>query len=83
MMTAMENLSWRYCIADNIKQIYTNDNGNIWYGTKIFPGGRKIYISNRYCKETEEIVVMGLNRFKSKYDWGWIPLDCVENIRPI
>ncbi|SOC16445.1 hypothetical protein [Pseudobutyrivibrio ruminis] len=70
----------KYCVVANIKSdSYCDKNGFIRYGTKVFPAGRKIYLSRRLWKNG--VVAMGLNRYKSRYDTDTVPLDLVENIR--
>ncbi len=49
------------------------------YGTASFPGGRKVYISRRLWDDG--VVVMGLNRHKSRYTTETVPLEWIENIR--
>lgn len=68
----------KYCVIGNIVK-HPDENGVIRYGTVTFPGGRKVYISRRLWKD--EVTVMGLNRFKSRYVLKKIPLAWIENIR--
>ena len=69
----------KYCVIGNIIMEHPDENGVIRYGTASFPGGRKVYISRRLWKD--EVTVMGLNRFKSRYALEKIPLAWIENIR--
>ena len=73
--------NWRYCVVGNIKTEYTDANGVVRHGCRCFPGGRKVYLSNRLWVSDGEVTVMGLNRFKSKYELDRVPLDIIENIR--
>lgn len=70
----------KYCVIGNIVKKRIDEKGETKYGVAVFPGGRKVYISRNL--ENNEVVVMGLNRFKSRYSLEWVPLDCIENIRP-
>ena len=69
----------KYCVIGNIVMEHPDENGVIRYGTAPFPGGRKIYISRRLWEN--EVTVMGLNRFKSRYVLERVPLAWIENIR--
>lgn len=55
------------------------ENGVLRYGTASFPGGRKVYISRRLW--SNGVVVIGLNRYKSRYATETVPLAWIENIR--
>lgn len=70
----------KYCVVGNIVMTRIDENGIERYGTAAFPGGRKVYISRRLWDRG--VVVMGLNRHKSRYAEEVVPLDCLENIRP-
>lgn len=69
----------KYCVIGNIAMQHYDNNGIIRYGTASFPGGRKVYISRRLWGD--EVTVLGLNRFKSRYTIESIPLAWIENIR--
>lgn len=69
----------KYCVVGNIVKEHLDENGMTRYGTAAFPGGRKIYISRRLWDDG--VVVMGLNRFKSRYAFETVPLALIENIR--
>ena len=69
----------KYCVVGNIVMEHPDENGFVRHGTAPFPGGRKVYISRRLWKD--EVTVLGLNRFKSKYSLERIPLAWIENIR--
>ena len=69
----------RYCVVGNIVMEHADKDGVIRYGTASFPGGRKVYLSRRLWPEG--VVVMGLNRHKSRYAVETVPLDWIENIR--
>ncbi|WP_405375485.1 hypothetical protein [Pseudobutyrivibrio sp.] len=70
----------KYCVIGNItKEEHVDEEGNSRQGTKVFPPGRKVYLSRRIWKD--EIVVLGLNRYKTGYALDLVPLDFIENIR--
>lgn len=69
----------KYCVVGNIVMKHPGKDGKTLYGTASFPGGRKVYISRRLWED--EVTVMGLNRFKSKYALERVPLAWIENIR--
>ena len=79
MRTGIKPGMMKYCVIGNIVMSHPDENGVIRYGTRSFPGGRKVYIS-RYLWE-DGITVMGLNRYKSRYAFERIPLEWIENIR--
>ena len=69
----------KYCVIGNIVMEHPDKDGITRYGTASFPGGRKVYISRRLWGD--EVVVMGLNRHKSRYATETVPLAWIENIR--
>lgn len=69
----------KYCVVGNIVMEHSDKDGIIRYGTASFPGGRKVYISRRLWEN--EVVVLGLNRPKSRYTTERVPLAWIENIR--
>lgn len=69
----------KYCVIGNIVMEHPDKDGVIRYGTASFPGGRKVYISRRLWGD--KVVVLGLNRYKSKYAMENVPLAWIENIR--
>lgn len=69
----------KYCVVGNIVMEHPDKDGIIRYGTASFPGGRRVYISRRLWKN--EVVVLGLNRHKSRYTTERVPLAWIENIR--
>ena len=69
----------KYCVIGNIVMEHLDKDGIVRYGTASFPGGRKVYISRRLWKS--EVVVLGLNRHKSRYTMEGVPLAWIEDIR--
>lgn len=65
-----ESKNWRFCAV-----------GNIFYGTKAFTPGTKVYLYDNYwVPDDQEITVIGLNRF-GRYAYERIPVDRVINVR--
>ncbi len=79
MGSGIEPGMMKYCVIGNIVMEHTDENGITRYGTAAFPGGRKVYISRRLWNDG--VVVMGLNRYMSRYDIETVPLAWIENIR--
>ena len=75
------NIEWRYCVIGNIIPEHIDEEGILRYGTRAFPGGRKVYLSKSFWSEDGTITVMGLNRFKSKYTTEHISVNLITNIR--
>lgn len=69
----------KYFVIGNIVMEHPDKDGIIRYGTASFPGGRKVYISRRLWGD--KVVVLGLNRYKSRYAMENVPLAWIENIR--
>ena len=69
----------KYCVIGNIVMEHPGEIGMTRYGTASFPGGRKVYISRWLWDDS--VVVIGLNRHKSRYTTETIPLAWIENIR--
>ena len=76
-----KEIEWRYCVIGSIIPEHIDNEGIVRYGTKSFPGGRKVYLSKSFWPATGTITAMGLDRHKSKYTTEDISLDLVENIR--
>ena len=72
---------YRWCVVGNIIDERYDEDGVLRHGTKVFPPNRKVYISRGFYRPTGEVKVSGLNRFKSKYELVWIPLQHITNIR--
>lgn len=75
------NNTWRFCAVGNIKAQHTDETGAVFYGTKAFSGGAKVYIDDRSRNlSNREIEVIGLNRF-GRYAVERVPIDLIENVR--
>lgn len=75
------NNSWRFCAVGNIKSQHTDKDGQVFYGTKAFSGGTKVYIDDRtYPVNGESVSVIGLNRF-GRYAVESVPINLIENVR--
>lgn len=79
MSNGIEPGMMKYCVVGNIVMEHLDENGVLRYGTASFPGGRKVYISRRLW--SNGVVVLGLNRYKSRYATETVPLAWIENIR--
>ena len=71
----------KYCVIGNIVKEHVDNAGILRYGTRSFPGGRKVYISRRLWGDVGEVTVMGLNRYKNRYSFERVPLNLIDNIR--
>ena len=57
--------NWKYCVAGNIVETRTDENGQLRHGTAAFRGGAKVYLNGRFYEfgdEDEMIEVVGLTR---------------------
>ena len=73
---------WRFFVVGNIVRSHTGNDGEVYYGTKEFVGGAKVYIDGKnwvYYKGAR-ITVIGLNRFK-KYEIVSLDPLLIENVR--
>ncbi len=76
MSNGIEPGMMKYCVVGNIVMEHLVENGVLRYGTASFPGGRKVYISRRLW--SNGVVVIGLNRYKSRYATETVPLAWIE-----
>lgn len=75
-----DDKAWRFCVVGNIVKQHS-DNENVFYGTKAFVGGTKVYINERTKRSNDDnITVIGLNRF-NRYALERVPMALIENIR--
>jgi len=73
--------NWRFCAVGNIKAQHTDESGKIWYGTKAFTGGTKVYIDDKtWGLNDEHISVIGLKRF-GRYAIESVSVGLIENVR--
>lgn len=73
--------NWRFCAVGNIVKEHTDEESNVFYGTKAFTGGTKVYLDDRsYLLERGLVSVIGLNRFK-RYAVEIVPVELIENVR--
>lgn len=80
-MSENTNNNWRFCVTGNIIEKHCDSDGNIFYGTKAFRGGTKVYINDKHLgPESTDAFVIGMNRFK-RYVFDVVPLDLIENVR--
>lgn len=77
----MEDKEWRFCVVGNIVKQHQGEDGTVYYGTKVFPGGAKVYIADELLRlDNRTIKVLGLNRHK-RYNMEWVSMDLIENVR--
>ena len=77
----MENINWRFGVVGNIVPEHTDENGNVYYGTKAFTPGTKVYINGKYWSHDKtNIGVIGRNRF-GRIVCETIPIKLIDNIR--
>ena len=77
----MEEIDWSFGVIGNIISQHTDQNGNIYYGTKAFTANTKVYIDGKHWnKDRKEISVIGRNRF-GQMVLESIPSDLIENVR--
>lgn len=80
-MSDKNMIEWRFGIAGNIKAQHSGENGEIFYGTKCFSGGTKVYISDVTLDvENRTISVLGRNRY-GRYVTERTPIELIENVR--
>lgn len=73
--------NWRFCAVGNIKAQHTDKCGTVFYGSKAFSGGTKVYMNDRISGLNDgRITVLGLNRF-GRYTTESVPVDLIENVR--
>lgn len=72
---------WRFAVVGNIVKSHKGDDGKVYYGTKEFTGGTKVYLDGKYFPaDGAKISVIGLNRHR-KYSIETIPTALIENVR--
>ena len=84
----MGNCKWIFGVVGNITAKHIDEEGNIYYGTKAFTPGTKVYIGGKYWHphetdsdpSTTTIHVIGRNRF-GRIVAEYIPVFLIENIR--
>ncbi len=75
------NNNWRFGVVGNIVSRRTDENGNVYYGTKAFTSNTKVYINGKHWNcEQEKISVIGKNRF-GRIVVESIPINLIENFR--
>jgi len=74
--------NWRFCVVGNIVHDHLVVDGTVYYGTKEFVGGTKVYIDGKNWGnyKRSKIVVIGLNRFK-RYEIVSVDPKYIENVR--
>ena len=76
-----KEIKWRFGVVGNITKTHMDGEGNVFYGTKAFKPGAKVYIDGKYWdNEKNHISVIGRNRF-GRIALENVPIDTVENFR--
>ena len=76
-----EKLKWIFGAAGNIVKTHTDEAGIVYYGSKAFKGGTKVYLYGRYWEQDwNEISVIGQNRF-GRWVYESVPTELIENVR--
>ena len=77
----MDEAKWRFGVVGNIVSEHTDDDGNVYYGTKAFTPGTKVYIDGKFWDyQRTDISVIGRNRF-GRVVLETVPISLIENIR--
>ncbi|MBQ9785661.1 MAG: hypothetical protein IJW29_09825 [Clostridia bacterium] len=77
----MEEKKWRFGAVGNIKESHVGEDGTVYYGTKAFTPGTKVYLDGKFWAEgLQSISVIGLNRF-GRFVLEKVPVDLIENVR--
>ena len=75
------NNAWRFCVVGNIKVQHEGEDGQIFYGTKSFSGGTKVYIYDKtWGLNVGKITVLGRNRY-GRYVIESVDINLIENVR--
>lgn len=76
-----ENNNWRFCAVGNIVARHLGEDGQVYYGTRKFSSGTKVYIDDKTWRlNAGKITLIGLNRF-GHYEIDSVDVDLIENIR--
>ena len=77
----MEQKKWRFGVVGNIVSEHTDEDGNVYYGTKAFTPGTKVYIDGKFWDDQRtDVSVIGRNRF-GRVVLESVPINLIENIR--
>ena len=76
-----EKLDWIFGVVGNIVKTHSGEYGVVYYGTKAFTGGTKVYLNGKYWdSQCENIAVIGRNRF-GRIVFERVPVELLENVR--
>ena len=76
-----EKLDWIFGVVGNIVKTHSGEDGVVYYGTKAFTGGTKVYLNGKYWdSRCENIAVIGRNRF-GRTVFERVPIELIENVR--
>ena len=75
------NNLWRFCAVGNITAQHEGEDGRVFFGTKNFSGGTKVYIDDKTWGLNEgKITVMGRSRHR-RYVTESVDINLIENVR--
>ena len=75
------NNVWRFCAVGNITAQHEGEDRQVFFGTKKFSGGTKVYIYDKTWGLNEgKITVMGRSRF-GRYAIESVDVNLIENVR--
>ena len=76
-----EEVNWIFGVVGNIVKTHSGEDGVVYYGTKAFTGGTKVYLNGKYWdSQCENIAVIGRNRF-GRTVFERVPIELIENVR--
>ncbi|MCH5180161.1 MAG: hypothetical protein J1F32_02985 [Erysipelotrichales bacterium] len=76
-----EKTEWKFGVAANIVHSHTDEDGNVYYGTKAFTPGTKVYLDGKFWNsKSDDIFVIGRNRF-GRFVHERVPVALLENVR--
>lgn len=76
-----DNKEWRFAVAANIVHSHLGEDGKVYYGTKAFTPGTKVYLNGKeWNNKSCDISVIGLDRFHH-FVFEIVPISLLENIR--
>ena len=76
-----EEVNWIFGVVGNIVKTHFGEDGVLYYGSKAFTGGTKVYLNGKYWdSQCENIAVIGRNRF-GRTVFESVPVELIEKVR--
>lgn len=76
-----EEVNWIFGVVGNIVKTHSGEDGVLYYGSKAFTGGTKVYLNGKYWDfQCRNIAVIGRNRF-GRTVFESVPVELIENVR--